>query len=149
MLFMVSEKNHKTTKSINDLFSNGSNSNSEISTLREKRLEERRKLMAIYETHMDKLGPIQEKLCSILRNKSPSESTYTYRSIYYSFKFKRHPNGGGWVQSTSIVPNEVYLNKNVVVLGKVKILPTAKIGKDATVGYLGMRKRRKIDGAVI
>ena len=139
---MVSEKNHKHVLPTNGLFNGKSNSNSEISALREKRLEERRRLMEIHGAHMDKLGPIQEKLCSVLRKKSSSESIYTYRSNHCSFKFKRHPNGGGWVQSTSIVPNDVYLNENVVVLGRVQILPTANIGKNATVGYLGMRKRR-------
>lgn len=121
----------------------------EIPALRRKRLEKRNILREIYDDYRDKLGLIQDKLCEDLRHKSSSENVYKYSFMTCSFTFKRHPNGGGWVQDTCIVPNEIHLSENVVVLGKVRILPSANIGKNATVGYLGMRKRLNIEGKVV
>ncbi|MEM0201511.1 MAG: hypothetical protein QXD23_03845 [Candidatus Micrarchaeaceae archaeon] len=146
---MISKKNGDLELFITNLSNKNSNKINEFSDLRRKRLELRNKLVEQYENYRDKLGPIQDKLCERLRKLPPTKKTFTYRSSFYSFKFKRHPNGGGWVQEKCKVPIEIKLDKNVIVMGKVRILPKTKIGENSTIGYLGMRKELQIEGIIL
>ena len=112
--------------------------------LRRKRVEKRNNLLSEHYNKFNELSSIQPNICSLLRS-SDLKKNHVELS---GFIFKRHPNGGGWVQDTSKVDNSVLLPPNVIVMGKVVVLPTTYVGENATIGFLGMRKRVYMRGNI-
>lgn len=115
-----------------------------LKDIRRKRLEKRNNLLSEYYDKFNELSSIQPTVCSLLRS-----SDLKTNSVEISdFMFKRHPNGGGWVQDTSKVDDSVILPSNAIVMGKVVVLSTTHVGENATIGFLGMRKRVYMRGNI-
>ncbi len=115
-----------------------------LKDIRRKRLEKRDNLLSEYYNKFNELSSIQPKVCSSLRSLSPETNV----AEISGFIFKRHPNGGGWVQNTSNVDSSILLPSNVIVMGNVVVLPTTHVGENATIGFLGMRKRVYMRGNI-